>query len=139
MHDLNPATIQQDNTISGQDTEISRKTRFRFPLNDREGTVARDSTPVCTTSGKPSTRLPLGGLGRLVPPRKTRFLKTRKAAPSRTRNHRLRTDGLRDKCKPSNRVWTVGVYDLNPTPIQQGNTIRHQDSKLLRKRVLHFQ
>ena len=139
MYDLNPTPIQPDNIILGRNTELLRKTRFQFPQMFREGSVAGDSIPVCTTSGKPSTRLPLGGLGRLVPPRKTRFLKTRKAAPSRTRNHRLRTDGLRDKCKPSNRVWTVGVYDLNPTPIQQGNTIRHQDSKLLRKRVLHFQ
>ena len=35
--------------------------------------MAGDSTPVCATSGKPSTRLPLGGLGQLVPHRKSRI------------------------------------------------------------------
>ena len=44
-----------------------KKTRFRFPQMFREGSVAGDSTPACATSGKPSTRLPLGGLGQLVP------------------------------------------------------------------------
>ena len=29
--------------------------------------MAGDSAPVCATSGEPSTRLPLGGLGQLVP------------------------------------------------------------------------
>ena len=43
------------------------KTRFACPVMFRGGLWAGDSTPVCTTSGEPSTRLPLGGLGQLVP------------------------------------------------------------------------
>ena len=62
-------TIQQGNAIKHQDTELLKKTRFGFPLNYREGSTAGDSRPVCGTSGKPSTRLPLGGLGQLAPPR----------------------------------------------------------------------
>ena len=39
LYDLNPTTIQQDNTILGQDTELLGKTRVRFPLNYGEGSA----------------------------------------------------------------------------------------------------